>query len=150
MEYTKLGNSDVTVSRICMGCDVVVDYLHEDFTTTDERYDAILGINGHNPMKTYRRLLKPDGIFVGVGDVRQGMDALVASLTDRRFTAVMGPMLKDDDYLQYAKQLAESGRLVPNIGTVYSVDDARTDIRNIRNILDGRERGKTVIRADFD
>lgn len=130
-----------------MGCDTVIDYLREDFTATNERYDAILGINGHNPMNAYRRLLKPSGIFVGVGDTRQGMDALIASMTSRQFTVVAGPISKERGYLQYAQQLAESGRLMPNIGRTYSVNDTRLAIQNI---LAGKEQGKTVIRTDFD
>ncbi|KRK32697.1 NAD(P)-dependent alcohol dehydrogenase [Loigolactobacillus bifermentans] len=49
------------------GCAQVIDYKTQDFTKCLTRFDAILGINGYNPMRKYKPLLKPHGIFVGGG-----------------------------------------------------------------------------------
>ncbi len=67
------------------GCDKVIDYKQQDFTQSDIKYDVILGINGCNPMKKYKSIMKEDGIFVGVGDMNQAMKALMASFTSRNF-----------------------------------------------------------------
>ena len=128
------------------GCDVIIDYKKEDFTRISVQYDAILGINGCNPMKQYKKLLKPDGIFVGVGDVNQAMKALAASLTSHNFTYYAGAFTKQPDYLSYAKQLIETGRLHTYIDKIYPVDETA---EAIKYLLNQHARGKVVIQIDF-
>lgn len=129
-----------------VGCDKVVDYKKEDFTRTDQKYDAILGINGCNPMKQYKSILKKNGIFVGVGDVNQAMKALVASFISHQFTYYAGAFTKQPDYLKYAKELAEAGKLHTYIDKVYSVNET-TDA--IQYLLSSHASGKVVIKTDF-
>lgn len=128
------------------GCDKVVDYKKEDFTKTDQKYDAILGINGCNPMKKYKSILKKTGIFVGVGDANQAMKALVASFISHQFTYYAGAFTKQADYLKYAKELAEAGKLHTYIDKVYSVNET-TDA--IQYLLSSHASGKVVIKTDF-
>ena len=128
------------------GCDRIVDYKKEDFTKTDIKYDAIIGVNGCNAMKKYKSILKEDGIFVGVGDVNQAMKALAASFTSHNFTYYAGAFTKQSDYLQYAKDLAETGRLHAYIDKVYSVNETT---EAIRYLLSSHASGKVVIKIDF-
>ena len=128
------------------GCDKVVDYKKEEFTRTDIKYDAIIGVNGCNPMKKYKSIMKGNGIFVGVGDVNQAMKALVASFTSHNFTYYAGAFTKQPDYLQYAKELAETGRLHTYIDRVYSVNETT---EAIQYLLSSHASGKVVIKIDF-
>lgn len=128
------------------GCDKVIDYKKEDFTKTDIKYDAIIGINGCNPMKKYKSIMKENGIFVGVGDVNQAMKALVSSFTSHNFTYYAGAFTKQPDYLQYAKDLAESGKLHTYIDKVYSVNETADAIEYL---LTHHAQGKVVIKIDF-
>ena len=128
------------------GCDRVIDYKKEDFTKIDVKYDAIIGVNGCNPMKKYKSILKENGIFVGVGDVNQAMKALAASFTSHNFTYYAGAFSKQLDYLQYAKELAEVGTLHPYIDKVYSVDKTT---EAIQYLLSSHASGKVVIKMDF-
>lgn len=128
------------------GCDKVVDYKKEDFSKTDQKYNVILGINGCNPMKKYRSILKKDGIFVGVGDVKQAVKALVASFISHNFAYYVGAFTKQSDYLKYAKGLAEAGKLHTYIDKVYPVDETA---EAIRYLLSSHARGKVVIKTDF-
>lgn len=128
------------------GCDKVVDYKKEDFTRTDQKYDVILGINGCNPMKKYKGILTKQGIFVGVGDVNQAMKALAASFTSHQFTYYAGAFTRQPDYLKYAKELAEAGKLHTYIDKVYSVNET-TDA--IKYLLSSHASGKVVIKTDF-
>lgn len=73
-----------------LGCSQVVDYKREDFRQVGRTFDAIIGINGCNPMKDYQKLLKPKGIFVGVGNAKQASLALVKSFTSKQFTYLAG------------------------------------------------------------
>jgi NADPH:quinone reductase-like Zn-dependent oxidoreductase len=50
-----------------LGADHVVDYTSEDVTQGAERYDVILDNVGTRPLLDFRRVMKPDGIFVIVG-----------------------------------------------------------------------------------
>ena len=128
------------------GCDRVVDYKKEGFTKTDIKYDAIIGVNGCNPMKKYKSILKEKGIFVGVGNVKQAMRALAASFTSQQFTCYAGAFTKQPDYLQYAKELAEAGNLHTYIDKVYSANETT---EAIQYLLSSHARGKVVIKMDF-
>ena len=128
------------------GCDNVIDYKKEDFAKTDTKYDVIIGVNGCNPMKKYRSIMKEDGIFVGVGDMNQAMKALMASFIFHNFTYYAGAFTKQEDYLQYAKELAEAGKLHTYIDKVYSVNET---VDAIQYLLTNHASGKVVIRTDF-
>ena len=125
------------------GCDHVIDYKKEDFTKTDTKYDVILGINGCNPMKKYKSILNENGVFVGVGDMNQAMKALGASFTSRHFTYYAGAFTKQEDYLQYAKELAEAGKLYTYIDKVYSFKETR---EAIQYLLTSHASGKVVVK----
>ena len=128
------------------GCDRIIDYKKEEFTKTDIKYDAIIGVNGCNPMKKYKSIMKEKGVFVGVGDVNQAMKALVASFTSHNFTYYAGAFTKQPDYLQYAKELAETGSLHAYIDRVYSVNETT---EAIQYLLSSHASGKVVIKIDF-
>ena len=128
------------------GCDRVIDYKKEDFTKTDIKYDAIIGVNGCNPMKKYKSIMKKNGVFVGVGDVNQAMKALVASFTSHNFTYYAGAFTKQPDYLEYAKELAETGKLHTYIDKIYSVNETT---EAIQYLLSSHASGKVVIKMDF-
>ena len=128
------------------GCDEVVDYKKEDFTKTDIKYDAIIGVNGCNPMKKYKSIMRENGVFVGVGDVNQAMKALAASFTSHNFTYYAGAFTKQKDYLQYAKELAEAGKLHAYIDKVYSVNET---VDAIQYLLTSHASGKVVIKMNF-
>ena len=128
------------------GCDKVIDYKKEDFTKTDTKYDAIIGVNGCNSMKKYKSIMKENGIFVGVGDMNQAMKALMSSFTSHNFTYYAGAFTKQEDYLQYAKELAEAGKLHTYIDKVYSVNET---VDAIQYLLTSHASGKVVIKTDF-
>jgi len=50
-----------------LGADRVLDYTREDFTATGDRYDVFFDLVGNRPLAACRRVLKPDGIYVGAG-----------------------------------------------------------------------------------
>jgi len=55
-----------------LGADHVVDYVREDFTRGDERYDLMIDIAGSRSFLESRRVLKPDARVVVVGAPRAG------------------------------------------------------------------------------
>ena len=129
------------------GCDQIIDYKQQDFTQSDTKYDAILGINGCNSMKTYKKILSDKGVFVGVGNVNQAMKALATSFTSHNFTYYAGAFSKQPDYLQYAKKLAEAGKLHAYIDKVYPVNETADAIQYL---LTHHAQGKVVIKTEFN
>lgn len=128
------------------GCASVIDYKKEDFTKTTQKYDAIIGVNGCNDMSTYHKLLKDDGIFVGVGNGKQALKALFKSFISSQFTFVAGMVNMEKGYLQYAKELAEKEQLKPYMDKVYSVSDTQNAIKYM---VTSHAQGKIVVKMDF-
>lgn len=129
-----------------MGCDNVIDYKRDDFTKTNVKYNAIIGINGCNSMKVYKKILTNDGIFVGIGNAKQGVMAMITSFTSKKITYYAGIANFQKGYLSYAKKLAEAGRLTPYIDRIYSINDTR---EAILYILTSHAQGKVVVTMDF-
>lgn len=128
------------------GCDYVIDYKKEDFTQTNVKYDVIIGINGCNKMNKYKTIMAKDAIFVGVGNVHQAMKALKASFFSKKFTYYAGAFTKQNDYLEYAKDLIETNQLHTYIDNVYSVRNSKDAIEYL---LYNHASGKVVIKIDF-
>ena len=129
-----------------LGCSLVIDYKKEDFRQVGHTFDAIIGINGCNPMKDYKKLLKPDGIFVGIGNAKQASLALAKSFTSRQFTYLAGLVSPQKGYLTYAKELVEQGQLRPMIDKVYKTSQVQ---EVIRYCLEEHPQGKVVVAVDF-
>jgi NADPH:quinone reductase-like Zn-dependent oxidoreductase len=127
-----------------IGCDYVIDYKQEDFTKVGKTFDAIIGINGCNPLNKYKKLLNANGIFVGVGNGKQAAKAMTASLFSRKITAYAVPLMPAKDYLSYIKKLAEAEKIRPFIDNVYSMQEVA---EAIRYIITEHPQGKIVIRV---
>ena len=92
-----------------MGCDYVIDYKKEDFTKVRTKFDVIIGVNGCNSMKDYKQILKPNGIFIGVGNVKQVTKALFRSFTSRNFSYFAGPMMPQKRLFILCKRTGRNG-----------------------------------------
>ena len=136
-------NQDVARS---LGCDYIIDYKKEDFRKVGKKFHAIIGINGCNRISDYKKLLKDDGIFVGIGDAKQAMKALFLSPFSKKITTYAAPMAPVKDYLTYPKKLAESGQLKPYIDKIYPIQDAADAIRYI---VTQHTQGKVVLSMVF-
>jgi NADPH:quinone reductase-like Zn-dependent oxidoreductase len=129
-----------------LGADHVIDYTQEDFTQNGKRYDLILAANGHHSLSDYRRVLNPEGTYVGSGgsmaQTFQGI--LLGPILSRRGKQTMGNMLvkpnKND--LIYMKELIESGKVVPVIDRCYRLSEVPEAFRYQQA---GHAQGKIVI-----
>jgi NADPH:quinone reductase-like Zn-dependent oxidoreductase len=129
-----------------LGADHVIDYTKEDFTKGDERYDLILAVGGHHPIRDYLRALSPEGVHVVIGgSTTQYFQALLLgpliSMTgSKEAGAIFGNPTQED--LTYLAELVEAGKVVPFIDRRYQLSEVPEAIRYLE---EGRARGKVVI-----
>jgi NADPH:quinone reductase-like Zn-dependent oxidoreductase len=133
-----------------IGADRVVDYTREDFTKTDERYDVMLDTVSTCSLLTARRLLKPDGVYVGVGAVEFGnwigpLLGLVALLVvsrvgSRKLVTFMANGNEKD--LLFLKELLETGKVTPVIDRQYPLSEVPEALGYLE---EGHAQGKVVI-----
>jgi NADPH:quinone reductase-like Zn-dependent oxidoreductase len=137
-----------------IGADEVIDYTQQDFTTSEitsnQRYDVILDCVGNHSFSACRRVLSPEGRFVGIGAPH-----------DASLSAVLAEMIKDVllsvfisqkavPFIAKASQadltllgeLIVTGKLKPVIDKSYSLSEAADAIRHVE---EGHARGKVII-----
>ena len=135
-----------------LGAAHVVDYTKEDFTKSEERYDAILDNVGNRALSECRRVLKPKGIYVligGDGPNEQGFIGPFLSLARMFVTSpfvsqqlrMMIAELTPED-LERLRDLTESGKLTPVIDRTYPLTELPAALRYLE---EGHARGKVVI-----
>jgi len=133
-----------------IGADEVIDYTQNDFTTSNQRYDLILDCVGNHSFSACRRVLNPDGRFVGVGaphDVSM-MDLLAPMIKDLWLSvfgsqkAVMFIAKSSQDDLTLLGELIATGKLKPVIDRCYSLSEAPEAVRHVE---EGHARGKVII-----
>lgn len=111
-----------------LGANHVIDYTHEDFTQNGKRYDLIMAANGYHPLSHYRRVLCPQGVFIGTGgSMGQTFQAMfLGPLNSRTGGQTMRNMLvkPNPDDLIFMKKLIEAGKVVPLIDRCYPLSEA--------------------------
>lgn len=133
-----------------IGADHVIDYSREDFADGQHRYDVILDIGGNRRLSHLRRALTPKGRLVIVGGETAGrwlggadrqLRAQVLSLfvSQRLGTFVASENAAD---LVALRELIEAGQIKPAVDRAYPLREVATAIRDL---VDGRARGKIVI-----
>jgi NADPH:quinone reductase-like Zn-dependent oxidoreductase len=138
-----------------IGADHVIDYTKEDFTKSDQRYNAIFDNVCNHSFSERRRVLNPKGICVlagmGGAGVKEGQavgriagNLFIArglsSFTDQKFAQYMTKLSKPD--LILLGDLIQAGKLRPVIERTYTLNDAPEALRYLN---EGHARGKLVI-----
>jgi NADPH:quinone reductase-like Zn-dependent oxidoreductase len=134
-----------------IGADHVIDYGREDFTQGAQRYDLILDTVGNHSLLEYRRVLRPQGIFVMIGeDPHSGqwigflvppMEALMLShLVSQKFEPLLAKLNRAD--LAFLGDLMQTGKVTPVIDRRYVFMEVPAAIRYLEQ---GHARGKVVI-----
>jgi len=137
------------VGRI--GADHVVDYTQMDFTRSTERYDLIFDLVGNHSFVKLRRVLVPNGIFVGAGVVGApktiaGMvgglvSTLVVSLfVSQRYATFVAKA--DTGDLNTIRELMASGKVIPIVDSVFDLSETAQAMQYQDQ---GHARGKVII-----
>jgi NADPH:quinone reductase-like Zn-dependent oxidoreductase len=132
-----------------IGADEVIDYAKDDITTGTDRYDVLFDLAGNRSIGDYRRVVTDDGAYVVIGGQSgrwiKPMDRVARMMLTDRFTRqrlvfFLAQINRDD--LLVLRDLMESGKLTPVIGSTYPLDQVPDAIRQMEA---GHAQGKIVI-----
>jgi NADPH:quinone reductase-like Zn-dependent oxidoreductase len=137
-----------------IGAHHVVDYKREDFTSSGEQYDVIFDLVANHSFSEHRRVLTPNGKYIGAGIMGLG-GSMIRLLTSRITELVLSPFvsqkfpsfiakLNHKDLTAIGALMAE-GKVTPVIDRRYSLSEAAEAVSYLE---EGHARGKVVI--DFD
>jgi len=131
-----------------IGADHVIDYTTEDFTAGDQRYDLILDTVGKSPLPDLRRVMAPEGIYVGVGGPKTSTALLTRMFSMMRASRDSGQKMvsmlakANRADLNTLRELIESGDVTPVIDRRFSLSEAADALRYQG---EGHAAGKSVI-----
>jgi NADPH:quinone reductase-like Zn-dependent oxidoreductase len=131
-----------------IGADHVIDYNKQDFTQTDQRYDLILDAVGNRSLHDCRRVLAPEGIYVGVGGPKNSFKllgrmlgmAVISLVRSQKMVSMLARQTPED--LLVLHDLLESGAVTPVIDRTYELGEAAAALRYQG---EGHGQGKIVI-----
>jgi NADPH:quinone reductase-like Zn-dependent oxidoreductase len=134
-----------------IGADHVLDYITEDFTQSDHRYDLILDTGGNRSLSQLRSALTPRGTLVLVGGEGGGrwiggamgrsMRALILSpFVSQQLRMIIAKAKADD--LEFLTELIEAGKVTPVIDKTYPLSETPAALGYLAA---GHARGKLVI-----
>ena len=142
------GNVDQARS---LGADEVIDYTKEDFTRGARRYDVIVDIAASKSLGSRRRVLKSDGLLVGVGAANGGggtasiaagmLQAAVLSRFGKQKIPFFLAKTKKDDLI-FLTRMIEAGKVRPVIDRTYPLSETAEAFRYLGA---GHARAKVVI-----
>lgn len=136
------------------GADRVVDYTSEAFARAGAGYDAIIAVNGYNPIEVYKPLLADHGVLVPIGADRQHLVAMILSMatgpvqllgSGRRLRPSAFPMELKGRNIDSLIRLADEGELTPYVDHVYSFEEAGEAIEYITH---RHAQGKVIVAPD--
>jgi NADPH:quinone reductase-like Zn-dependent oxidoreductase len=124
-----------------LGADEVIDYLHEDFTQSGERYDVVFDAVGKLTFGRCRRSLRPHGVYAATDGLRNLFFALWTSrIGDRRVVFVIPRYTKADVLL--VKELLEAGKYRAVVDRAYPLEDV---VAATRYVETGQKTGNVVL-----
>lgn len=143
-----------TVTAVCatpnvalvrsLGVDRMVDYLTEDFTKTDERYDLIFDAVGKSSFGICKPLLKKGGAYVSTELGKNAENIFLAVFTplfcSRKVLFPIPTVSRQD--VEFLGKLAENGQFKPVIDREY---DLAQIVEAHRYVDTGQKTGNVVI-----
>jgi NADPH:quinone reductase-like Zn-dependent oxidoreductase len=132
-----------------LGADHVVDYTKEDFTRSGQQYDLLFNVNGSRSWAAYKRVLKPNSIFVLVGGPRTPLIGPLSLLirmrigmlgASQKFAFFIAKFSRED--LIILKDMIEAGKVKPFVEKTYPMTRIAEAMRHLGK---GHARGKIVV-----
>ena len=131
-----------------LGADRVIDYMAEDFTKDEQRYDVVLDAVGKSSFGRCKQLLKPRGIYVSsdLGPLSQNpVLALVTPLFGGRRVRFPIPPTYDQERVKGFKRMIEAGEFTPVIDRRFRLEQI---VEAYRYVETGQKIGNVVVIVD--
>ncbi len=129
-----------------LGADRVVDYTQDDLSVRDSRYNLILDIVGVRSIRSWKRLLQPDGIYLAAGGTvpRILKTLLGGAWFSWTTTMKIGVLAVNYDKTDMATVigLLESGQVAATIDRRYTLDGVPEAFRYLGA---GHAQGKVIV-----
>ncbi len=128
-----------------LGAEVVIDYLTDDFTRTDRKFDFIFDAVGKSTFGRCRPLLKKKGIYVSTELGKNGENiplALITPIFGGRKVIFPIPKFSIDD-MRFLQELVSSGDFKPVIDRYFPLDQI---VAAYRYVETGQKIGNVVIK----
>jgi NADPH:quinone reductase-like Zn-dependent oxidoreductase len=145
-EVTGVDNTGKLDFMLSIGADHVIDYTKEDFTKNGKQYDVILDVVADGSVFSYKRVLGPNGRYFAVGGTLTTLFQIllfgpwIGGRSGKKIR-ILAVRPNTEDIVQMA-ELCESGKVVPVIGSRYSLSEIPDALRSLG---EGSAKGKTVI-----
>ncbi|MBM2824148.1 MAG: adh 1, partial [Thermoleophilia bacterium] len=133
-----------------LGADHVIDYTHEDFTRSDQRYDLMLDVAGSRSWSECKRVLEPQATLVIVGAPKGSRlmgplshmvkVRLAAVRSSRKVVFFIAKFNKAD--MVVLQELLEAGKVKPVIDKRYELSEIADAFRYMG---EGHAQGKIVL-----
>jgi NADPH:quinone reductase-like Zn-dependent oxidoreductase len=127
-----------------IGVDRVIDYIQEDFTKKDEKYDVIFDLVRKSSFSRCLRLLNKNGIYLQAnhGMLRRIRGSLASMRSSKKI--ISGTVLGGTDDLIRLKKLIEAGKIKSVIDRQYPLEQ----IVEAHNYVEtGQKKGNVVIKV---
>jgi NADPH:quinone reductase-like Zn-dependent oxidoreductase len=130
-----------------LGADEVIDYRTTDYTRPAQRYDWIVDVNAHHPLRRWVAALNPGGVYVCYAGSTWWLlssaflGPLLSRVTGKRLGLGFIPPFRPD-YVAELKKLAEDGVFRPVIDRRFALDDV---VAALRYVDEGKASGKVIV-----
>ncbi len=146
-EVTCVDHPDKFEMLSSLGADHLIDYTKQNYTQTAEQYDLVLDVIAHRSISDYRRVLKPQGVFVMIGGsmgallLRMLLVQIFSSRFSQKKLGLMGykPNRKD---LEHLNQFFEEKKLTPEIDKIFPLHQTPEAFHYFGT---GKVKGKIII-----
>lgn len=151
-EVTAVDNEGKLEMLRTIGADHVIDYVKEDCTKGEERYDLILDTVTQRSIFDYRRIMASDGLYVLVGGSRYAILQAIflgplVSIASKKKMGINPWKVNTAEDMRFLLELVEKKKLLPVIDRripLSEVPEALVDLSK------GLVKGKVVITVDHD
>ena len=131
-----------------LGADHVVDSSSEDFAKLGRRFDVVYDSVGKMPIRQWRRLLKPAGMFAttDVGPNGQNLLAWFGAgiVRSKRVQIPLPPRASATPFVERLRDLMVDGRFRAVVDRTYALDDIADAYRYVKT---GKKAGIVVVRV---
>jgi NADPH:quinone reductase-like Zn-dependent oxidoreductase len=141
---TAVGNTKNIELLKSLGADFVIDYLKEDFTKIDKKFDFIFDAVGKSSFSACKPLIKEKGIYISTEPGKNGANifyALTTPIFSKKRVLFPIPTIKKDDVV-FFKELAEAGKFRPVIDRKYKLAQI---VEAYKYVETGQKTGNVVI-----